>query len=480
LQTPRCLVGALKTTLDHVVEMHREYLSGMARRARNTLDQRHRDVRQRANKGLATVLRAMEIVTDETMPKESRVLNLYMQFDDATLRESIRIVRDLHELGDRGYFDELLARHSHFRRYWPAFVTLPFKGEPGTDGLLAAIELARTLNAGDRVPDDAPVAFATGAWRAALTGGRDRRLWELALAFAMRDALRSGDLYLAESRNHISFWNLVHSTDDWQNKRPDAYGALNLPTEADHAIDRLRAELDQAAHALAGGLDSNPFASLSDGRLQYSRIDGEEEPSSVRELRRVVETHLPRIRIEDLLIEVDSWCGFTRELVPLGGYQPRVDNFYAALLAALVAHGTNLGIATMAQSTQGLSVETLHHISRWYLRPETLKAANRRPRRLSPRLANRDRVGRGRSVLVGWAALRHSRTVAAGVLLSALFWLLRPRRHRLHAHLRSIQRVRVARNLVLATRSALRPRRATRKRDGVTASRALHRHARLH
>ena len=46
-------------------------------------------------------------------------------------------------------------------------------------------------------------------------------------------------------------------------------------------------------------------------------------------------------------------------------------------MAALVAHGTNLGIAMMAQSTEGISVGTLQHVSRWYLRPDTLKATNR-------------------------------------------------------------------------------------------------------
>jgi hypothetical protein len=60
---------------------------------------------------------------------------------------------------------------------------------------------------------------------------------------------------------------------------------------------------------------------------------------------RGIETHLPRIRIEDLLVEVDRWCGcgFTRELVPLLGYHPRTERPYAALLAALVAHGTSPG-----------------------------------------------------------------------------------------------------------------------------------------
>lgn len=61
----------------------------------------------------------------------------------------------------------------------------------------------------DRLPDDAPVSFAAGMWRAELNGSRaeehhrecrDRRVWELALAFAMRDALRSGDLSRSRCR----------------------------------------------------------------------------------------------------------------------------------------------------------------------------------------------------------------------------------------------------------------------------------------
>src|SRR4029077_5789920 len=85
---------------------------------------------------------------------------------------------------------------------------------------------------------------------------------------------------------------------------------------------------------------------------------------------------LPRIRIEDLLHEVDSQCGFTRELRPVSGYDPRVPHLYATQLAAVIAHGTNLGIATMGQSTEGITSDMLQHVSRFFLTETTLKAAN--------------------------------------------------------------------------------------------------------
>lgn len=371
------LVEAHKTILDHVVEMHRVYMTGMARRARGAVDNRHREVRNRATKGLAIVLRAIDVILDGSTPPATRVEELYQQVDEENLRAAVATCRELHELGDRGYVDELLARHSHLKQYLPGFLELPFRGGPGTEDLLAAVDVARRLQPGDRLPDGAPVSFATGIWRAELERC-DRRVWELALAFALRDALRSGDVYLEESRHHVSFWNLVHGAERWERERAAAYVELELPPEPVAALERLRSEFDQAVGQLADGLDENPFAKLVDGRLVYSRDDGDEEPENVTELRRVIETRLPRIRIEDLLVEVDGWCGFTRELTPLGGHRPRVENVYPALLAALVAHGTNLGLATMAQSTKGITVDVLHHLTDWYLHPDALKAANRR------------------------------------------------------------------------------------------------------
>ena len=45
-------------------------------------------------------------------------------------------------------------------------------------------------------------------------------------------------------------------------------------------------------------------------------------------------------------------------------------------MATLIAHGTNLGLAAMSQSVDDLTAEMLQDTSRWFLRDETLKAAN--------------------------------------------------------------------------------------------------------
>jgi hypothetical protein len=43
-----------------------------------------------------------------------------------------------------------------------------------------------------------------------VTGSKlDRAIWEISLPIAVRDALRAGGLFLLQSRDHVSFWNLV-------------------------------------------------------------------------------------------------------------------------------------------------------------------------------------------------------------------------------------------------------------------------------
>jgi hypothetical protein len=96
----------------------------------------------------------------------------------------------------------------------------------------------------------------------------------------------------------------------------------------------------------------------------------------LKQLRETFRASYPRMRIEDVLQDVDEWCGFTRVFQLLGGYTPRERDPYRSLLVVLIAHGTNLGLAAMSQSVDDLTAEMLQDTSRWFLRDETLKAAN--------------------------------------------------------------------------------------------------------
>lgn len=378
------LVEIHKTILDHIVALHDQLLTKKMREARNVFEKRYRQVRRKSKRGLAKLIRTGETLLDPERAPETTLADLLQELDEESLREAVKVCADRQYLEERGEIDALRARYPGLRRYLPSFFTLPFLSEPGSEAVIRGVDVVRQLDTGmlKTLPVSAPTAFVPGKFRPALyhgDGTLDRRTWELGLAGSLRDRLRSGDVYLPESRRHVSFSNLVYDPTRWQHERDDAYTELQLPQEPDDFCTRLQREFDEVAGQAANGLPTNDFATLRNNRLHLKKRDALELPPRIIQLRRTMEGALPRVRIEDLLTQVDAWCDFTQVFRQSGAGAriPRMSNFFQTLLATLIAHGTNLGLAMMANSVdEGITADNLQEMSQWCLREENLKAAN--------------------------------------------------------------------------------------------------------
>ena len=366
-----------KTVLDHLVELHIQYMTKMWRRARRAHEDKHRKFRKQLSKNLDILLRTGHVLLDSERSWTDEV-------EAGELRSALEVCEQFQQLERSGFLEQLEARYSQLRRYLPGFMKLPFEAEKGGEELLQAIKVSRQLDSGElkRFPPEVPQSFVPVSWKASLLDpkGRLRRApWEIALARATKDALRSGDLYLSGSRRHVSFTNLIYNEARWEAERLDAYAELSLPKDAERMLECLRQDYQRAAEALQSGMSRDSFASIKDGRLKLRRPKGRSLSTRVKELKKVTEAHMPRVRIEKLLMDVDSWCGFTKALRPLPGYQPRAgnngDDRATTLLAAVIAHGTNLGIAAMGSSTEGVTTDMLAGASRGFLHPGALKAS---------------------------------------------------------------------------------------------------------
>ena len=375
------LVEIHKTILDHIVALHDQLLTTKMREARNAFEKRYRQLRRQYRRGLAKLITTGETLLDPERPPETTLADLLQELDAPTLREAVTICAERQYLEERGEIDALRARYSGLRRYFPTFFALPFHSEPGSDAIVTGLDLVRQLDAGTlkTLPAHTPTAFVPGRFRAALhqpDTTLDRRTWELGLAVAVRDGLRSGDVYLPESRRHVSFSNLIYNPTRWTQERDLAYTELDLPQEPDDFVSRLQQECDAVAQRAERGLSNNDFVTIRRDRLHLKRRDALELPPRIQHLRHTIEGALPLVRIEDLLMQVDAWCDFTRVFRRPDEREPRIPNFYTTLLATLIAHGTNLGIATMAHSVEGITADMLQDMSQGCLREDTLNAAN--------------------------------------------------------------------------------------------------------
>ena len=64
------------------------------------------------------------------------------------IRDAMTDCRTFARLEELGYTDELAARYGDLRKYFPAFLRLPFRATRGGEFLLTAIEIVRAIDEG--------------------------------------------------------------------------------------------------------------------------------------------------------------------------------------------------------------------------------------------------------------------------------------------------------------------------------------------
>lgn len=113
---------------------------------------------------------------------------------------------------DHGHLAALDGSYGYLRQFTPQVLdAVRFAGGTAATGLLEAVEILRELNTtgARRVPDDAPDGFVPTRWRgyletAAKSGNTTayRHYWELWTLLALRDGLRTGDVFVPGSRRY--------------------------------------------------------------------------------------------------------------------------------------------------------------------------------------------------------------------------------------------------------------------------------------
>jgi len=80
-------------------------------------------------------------------------------------------------------------------------------------------------------------------------------------------------------------------------------------------------------------------------------------------------------RLTDTLIEVDNDIRFTDHFLPPAQKGKRDRKEICTILAAVLGHGCNLGLGTMADLIQGISYKQLRRVSDWQMTQGAQRAA---------------------------------------------------------------------------------------------------------
>lgn len=260
--------------------------------------------------------------------------------------------------------------YHRFRRYAPRMLrALDIQAAPVAEPLQAATAFI----AGTATTVALPLAFLRrgSKWQRHLNAEDDdaHRLWEVAVLFHLREAFRSGDVWLAHSRR---FGDLKDSLVPAEVAR--ATPRLAMPFEPEVWLTDRKARMSDALRRLARAAKAGaiPGGSIEDGVLKIDRLTAavpEEAEAVVLDLY----GRLPGIRITDLLLEVDDDIGFTEAFTHLRTGVPCADRI--GLLNVLLAEGLNLGLSKMAGATNTHDFFQLSRLSRWHVESEAMARA---------------------------------------------------------------------------------------------------------
>ncbi|WP_407211110.1 Tn3 family transposase [Citrobacter portucalensis] len=115
-----------------------------------------------------------------------------------------------------------------------------------------------------------------------------------------------------------------------------------------------------------------PDAILTESGLKITPLDAA-VPDRAQALIDQTSQLLPRIKITELLMDVDDWTGFSRHFTHLKDGAEAKDR--TLLLSAILGDAINLGLTKMAESSPGLTYAKLSWLQAWHIRDETYSAA---------------------------------------------------------------------------------------------------------
>ena len=248
-----------------------------------------------------------------------------------------------------------------------------------------------------------------------------RHYWEMCTVLALRDGLRSGDVFVPGSRRYADPGTYLFTPEQWQ---PQPGGVLSAGPQTVRGGRGHRPGEGRAARwPSRTWRRRSPNSSPSDvgairldeeGKLVIPPLTAEDIPAEAKALQG--RAGLDAAVRADRLAADRAGCphGLSGRASPTPAAAspgPVSAELKRNVLAVLIAGATNLGLTRMSEAC-GISYDTLAWTQEWYVREDTVRRRQHRDRQPPLRAGAGQEVRRRHHVVLGRAAVPRPRQVA--------------------------------------------------------------------
>jgi TnpA family transposase len=344
------LADLVITTTDTLIDLLVVGLAESESRAKQSLVKKTTEIAAASVDKVRLFTQIAAIILDPQVPDDQVRRHVHELVTPTALSEAAGAAEEILEPMEGGHLGVWETRYSSVRQFAPkVLASIQFEATGRDDPLLCAVEHLQYLNE-----------------------SRRRLLAEL------RTSLQTGAIWVSPSRKYANPVTYLLPAQRWAQLRGETIAMAGVDGDAACQIADLDAQLDQQTRALdlVLGADSETGIRLADdGHLVVPPLEAETIEDAASDGHSEITSRLPEIDLAEVLADVEQLVGLTDVFTHAAGQTNRIPQLKVHLFAAILAHGCNLGINRMARIS-GLSAEQLRWISTWYLRHETLTAAN--------------------------------------------------------------------------------------------------------
>lgn len=202
-----------------------------------------------------------------------------------------------------------------------------------------------------------------------------RRFLELAILQAIKDDLKSGDLFIKYGERYDDYREQLVDDATFA-QEIDQYGAVTgIETNPKSFVATLKAAMSTRINEVDASFPENSHAEIVDGRLILRKPPRTELVEMMAKLDHMVTERLPMVSIVDVLIDIERWLDLHKLFRPLAGTDSRLDDLRMRVITTLFCYGCNLGPVQTSKSIKGLSRRQISWLNLKYVSEDDLDKA---------------------------------------------------------------------------------------------------------